>query len=140
MADGSEHVLFAEGGRRLQLAISGGSWLAGDRLLTEVLPDPAVTAGRLLALRRLADLRCHRTLRPALYPPDPRGARLLQVLRALHGRLAGATFRDIAAALFGEVRTDRDWGDAGGCLRDQVRRAVARGRALMEGDWRRLLR
>lgn len=140
LADGSEHVLFAEGGRRLQLAISGGSLLAGDRLLTDALPDPAIAPARLLALRRLADLRHHRTLRPVLYPPDARGARLVGVLRALHGWLAGAAFRDIAIALFGEARVDRDWNDPGDNLRDQVRRAVKRGRALMEGGWRRFLR
>lgn len=95
---------------------------------------------RLLALRRLADLRYHRTLRPELYPSDARGARLALVLRALHGWLAGAAFRDIAVALFGKVRVDRDWGDPGGNLRDQVRRAVKRGRCLMEGGWRQFLR
>lgn len=131
--------MFTEGGRRLQLVISGGSLLAGH-LLTEALPDPTVTPARLLALRRLADLRLHRTLRPALYPPEPRGARLVGVLRALHGWLAGAPFRDIAIALFGEVRVDRDWNDPGDNLRDQVRRAVKRGRALMEGGWRQFLR
>lgn len=138
--DGSEHVLFTESGRRLQLAIYGGSLLAGDQLLTEALPGPAIAQARLLALRRLTDLSLHRTLRPVLYPPEPRGTRLIGVLRALHGWLAGAAFRDIAVVLFGEPRVDRDWRDPAGNMRDQVRRAVKRGRALMDGGWRQFLR
>lgn len=139
LADGSEHVLFAQEGRWLQLALLGGSARSHHRWMVDALPDAKLGPARLLALRRLADLRTHGVLRGALYPPDPCGPRLVKVLQALDGWLAGASHSDIAAALFGEARAKRDWRDPGGNLRDQVRRAIKRGRWLMTGGYRQFL-
>lgn len=61
------------------------------------------------------------------------------VLQALDGWLAGAPYRDIAVALFGEARVEADWTDPRRHLRDRVRRAVRRGRALMGGGYRTFL-
>lgn len=61
--------------------------------------------------------------------------RSLQTLDGLH---AGATQREIAQALFGAVVVAERWHDLGE-LRAQVRRLARRGRALMDGGYRRLL-
>ena len=62
------------------------------------------------------------------------------VLQALDGALAGAAQREIATAIFGAGRTKRAWCDAGGHLRDTIRRAIRRGRFLMKGGYLGLLR
>jgi len=133
------HVLFAESGRSLQLEISGDANIDQGILLTPALPPPGMGAPRLLAIRRLADLMTHGQLRPSLYPPERRAPRLARVLQALDGSLAGLPQRDIAIALFGEARVERDWHHPHNYLRDHVRRAIIYGRELMEGGYRRLL-
>jgi hypothetical protein len=134
------HILFAENGRALQVEISGDANFEDRILLTPALPPPGLRAARLLAIRRLADLMTHGHLRPSLYPPERRAARLARVLQALDGSLAGLSQRDIAIALFGEARVDRDWHHPHNYLRDHVRRAIIYGRELMEGGYRKLLR
>ena len=134
------HILFAESGRALQVEISGDVDFENCVLFTPVLSPPKLRATRLLAVRRLSDLMMHRCLRPSLYPPERRSARLTRVLQALDGSLAGTSHRDIGIALFGEARIDRDWHHQHNYLRDHVRRAIAYGRNLMEGGYRRLLR
>jgi hypothetical protein len=71
---------------------------------------------------------------------EPRGHRLQVILRSLDGALAGASQREIAAMLVGEERAEADWIHPGQHLRDRVRRAVRRGRTLMGGGYRELLR
>ncbi|WP_245425718.1 DUF2285 domain-containing protein [Mesorhizobium sp. WSM3862] len=61
------------------------------------------------------------------------------VLRALDESLAGASHREIAEALMGEGRVHSDWNDPRDHLRDRIRRAVSRGRALMDGGYRDFL-
>ncbi|MDE2465914.1 MAG: DUF2285 domain-containing protein, partial [Alphaproteobacteria bacterium] len=82
--------------------------------------------------------RC-RSLRP-LHPLRAQPAtRLYQVLTALDGWRAGLAHRQIAIALFGAARVAREWRDPHECLRDSVRRAIARGRQLSEAGYRRIL-
>ena len=62
----------------------------------------------------------------------------LRMLQALDGSLAGASHRDIATTLFGKRAVTRRW-YADSELRAQVRHLIRKGRALMSGDYRRLL-
>jgi hypothetical protein len=67
-----------------------------------------------------------------------RSERLVLALRALDGRLAGATHRQIAAALFGAGRvTGSAW--ISHDLRDSTARLVRLGLATMKGGYRQLL-
>jgi hypothetical protein len=64
--------------------------------------------------------------------------RLTLALRGLDGRLAGATHREIARALFGNhAIDDRDW--ISHELRDRTARLVRLGFTMMRGGYRRLL-
>jgi len=63
----------------------------------------------------------------------------LRTLQTLDGVLAGASHRELAEALFGAEAVAKRWYD-GSDLRAQVRRLVRRGRVLMLGGYRRLLR
>jgi hypothetical protein len=71
--------------------------------------------------------------------PDLRTQRARMSLRALDARQAGASYRGLAQALFGQERVDiDDWKTCS--LRDTTIRLVRCGVSLMKGDYRRLLR
>jgi hypothetical protein len=135
-----DHMLFLEEGRRLQLAIRGGRG-ARFQLLTETPLDLALVRRRSRLMHRLAALAASGRLLPSLYPPDPRGRRLGLVLRALDGWLAGASQQTIAQAVFAHYDVHADWRrPRGTALRHQIRRMIWRGRWLMDGGYRTLLR
>lgn len=137
---GLQHISFQEAGRSLQLAVSGVDVMQRVCLLTGAVVESGSLRARLSALQCLNDLYSSGHLNPRHFPPEPRAQRLAFVLQALDGWLAGATYREIATALFDRNRVDLDWGDPRGHLRDRVRRAVRRGRILMEGGYRQFLR
>jgi hypothetical protein len=134
-----QDVLFAQEGRFLQLTIFGSVPLSEALLLTPALPSLPYCESRLVAVRRFTDLVKHGTLRPSLYQRERRAPRLMLVAQALDGWLARASYRDIGIALFGAARVERDWSHSGNHLRDQVRRAIGRGRTLADGGYRRFL-
>ena len=139
-SDDLQHALFASSARRLQLTVPSGSNLDRVRLFADAIVPPDLLERRLLLLRRLSDLVTNGDLRDALYPPDPRSRRWRFVLQALDGSLAEASQREIAQALFEPLRVEADWRDPRAHLRDQVRRAVRRGRWLMQGGYLNLLK
>jgi hypothetical protein len=63
---------------------------------------------------------------------------LLLVLRILDANLSGATRDEIARKLSADEYIDEGWSGANQLLRDRVRRAIYRGRALMCKDYRTL--
>lgn len=62
----------------------------------------------------------------------------LRSLQALDGAQAGASQREIATALYGVARVQRDW-TPDGDLRARTRYCIRRARALMAGGYRSLL-
>ncbi|RUX09734.1 DUF2285 domain-containing protein [Mesorhizobium sp. M8A.F.Ca.ET.059.01.1.1] len=138
-AGGDQHVLLQQEGHHLQLALTEGSLLQPARLLTDAVFPVALTTQRLNALACLNHLHVKGKLSARYFPVEPRHRRMCFALRALDGALAGATHRDIAAALFGHARVQADWNDPGDHLRDRIRRAIRRGHSLMNGGYRRLL-
>ena len=104
-----------------------------------VVPLDALFDVRMQAARRLWLASEGRRL-----GPDPatlsktQRVRLVMALRALDGRLAGASYRDIAAVLFGAHRLPaRGWKTHD--LRDRTIRLCKLGFYLMEGGYRQLL-
>ena len=70
--------------------------------------------------------------------PKARRDRLILALRALDGRLADATYREIASALFEDAGvSDRGWKSHD--LRDRTIRLVRFGLGMMRSGYRRLL-
>jgi hypothetical protein len=132
MPNGDHHVLFREAGRSLQLLACGVSLIQPAYLFVDSVIDHRYLEGRLRLLRRLSDLVTRGDLAPRLYPPDPRARRLGLVLQALDGRLARASYREIGVALFGTRRVEAEWRDPRRHQLDRVRRAVGRGRFLMQ--------
>jgi hypothetical protein len=96
----------------------------------------------LFEVRVAAALRLWRALNGRRPGPNPaalsRRNRLILALRALDGRLDGATHREIAVALFGaNAVPKRDW--ISHELRDRTARLVRLGVAMKNGGYRRLL-
>ncbi|MER9133143.1 DUF2285 domain-containing protein [Mesorhizobium sp. M0768] len=137
--DGHQHVLVEDNGRSLQLAASGVSLLEPVRLTSSVFWPPEELKQRLNGMECLNGLRSTGRLKSGFFPTEPRRTRLRRVLRALDGSIAGAPHREIGLALFGRARVEQDWADPGDHLRDSVRRAVRRGRWLMNGGYKRFL-
>ncbi|MHA7774692.1 DUF2285 domain-containing protein [Roseibium sp. M-1] len=133
-------VLLEQAGRSLQLVVNATDMSVPLSLQTNALWPRHLAVGRLTSLEALNALLQTGKFPPRLFPPHPRAKRLAVILQALDGALAGATHRDIALALFGAERVDRDWSDPGEHLRDQVRRAIRRGRYLMTKGYLDLLR
>lgn len=139
VGDGFQHVLFTDGHKSLQLIVSGAGIFEPVRLTSRILWPSAETKQRLEAIAVLNALRQTGRFLPRFFRVEPRCARLRWVLRALDGFLAGASHREIGVTLFGIARIERDWADPGDHLRDMIRRAVKRGRSLMDGEYRRFL-
>ena len=107
-------------------------------------PAVLLPLDRLFDVRVAAVLRLWRALHGRNPGPNPaalseaRVNRLVFALRALDGRLDGATHREIAMSLFGaNAVPKRDW--ISHELRDRTARLVRLGVAMMNGGYRRLL-
>ena len=107
-------------------------------------PAVLLPLDRLFEVRVAATLHFFRVLTgrnsgPHLTALSPaRRVRLMLALRGLDGRLAGATHREIARALFAnDAIDDRDW--ISHELRDRTARLVRLGFTMMRGGYRRLL-
>jgi len=107
-------------------------------------PAVLLPLDRLFEVRVAAVLRLWRALHGRNPGPNPaalseaRVNRLVLALRALDGRLDGATHREIATSLFGaNAVPKRDW--ISHELRDRTARLVRLGVSMMNGGYRRLL-
>jgi hypothetical protein len=105
--------------------------------LNDDLPRRAEAALRLWG--RIAGRAAASHSREPLALTRQRHERLVFMLRALDGHLAEASYREIAEALFGAHRLEREaWKTSS--LRDRTIRLVKGGLALMRAGYRKLLR
>ncbi len=133
------HVLLCEGDRRLQLAVEYCGWLSEDVLLASALASPPTFRRYQRAIACLNAYVFTGHLPKRLFEHQPASSRLVDVAQALDGALSNASHREIAVAVYGERRAVA-WHDSGDHLRDSIRRAINRGRHLMNGGYRRFLR
>lgn len=132
------HLMIRDGGVNYQLWLPGRS--RKSALVAALIPLDAGVARR--ADATLQFWRFMTQVGPRPPPPaaerPQRIKRLIMILRALDGRLSGASYQAIADALFGPGRTTSEpWKTAP--LRDTVIRLARAGFALMRGDYRKLL-
>lgn len=138
---GREHAVFSDGWRRIRLDVHGGSLAAGGVVhLHYPLQGICSLEPKLLPLRRLVAFCRSQRFAATLFPPDRRLPRWIDTLRVADARADGASYREIAIALFGEERTRADWTEGGRSLHSRVRRLVASARAMASGGYRDLLR
>lgn len=111
------------------------------------LPDGPVAAvtlidqfmqDRIVALFRFRDAALHHHNSPDKRITPQRRQRLIESLRAIDGRQAGATYQEIAGAVFGaEPVNSITWKSTP--LRDTIMRRVRTGFTLVSGGYRTLL-
>lgn len=111
-----------------------------DAALAILVPLDADLPARLDAALRFWRRLSHVAVDPPGTLTPQRRARLVETLRALDARLAGASTRETASALFGapNVPAGPEW--KGHDLRSRTKRLVVAGLALMNGGYRDLLR
>lgn len=95
---------------------------------------------KILTLRRLIALCRLGRFSNQLHPPERLAPRWIAALRVHDARCAGATQREIALGLYGDVAVRRDWGKGSDILRLRVQRLTRVARRLAEGGYRTLLR
>jgi hypothetical protein len=137
-ADGRHLIVRSTDGDDLRLLVSDPS----DRPLAVVLPlDNDLPTRAAAALRLWAHMLGQGAT--AKSEPQPltrqRRDRLVLMVRALDGHLDRASYREIAEALFGTDRIEREvWKTSS--LRDRTIRLVRNGVTLMRTGYRKLLR
>jgi hypothetical protein len=134
-----EYWLIDEADGRLPAVLLDGA--RGGTPAAVVVPldaDFATRADAAARLWRLATGRPRRLSRDRL--TRQRRRRLALTLRALDGRLAGATYREIARLLFGATRVPAGAAWKTHDLRDRTIRLVRTGLDLMQGGYLNLLR
>lgn len=110
-----------------------------DGPLVVLVPFDADTLGRIEALTRFWRAWQHQPVPPDTRITAQRRRRLRLVLRAADGRDSGASYREIAIALYGGPRVDADpWKTSP--LRDTVIGLVESAASLIAGGYLQLLR
>ena len=138
--DGHEHLLLSDGVHHLQMEVTAGSLLDGPVRFRYELSGFRHIEAKTLTLRRLLLLRRLGRFPLGLFPPERRARRWAMALQAYDGVRAGASHRDIAAALFGEKVVQEDWSGRSHYLRLRVQRLIRTADKLVKGGYRDLLR
>jgi hypothetical protein len=135
-SDGTYFVVRNETSRITAVMVAGA---AAASPLAALIPLDASFPARSAAALRLSRMLSQGQLQPAPDPLTPqRRQRLRLALRALDGRLAKATYRELAQVLFGGPQDSDQWKTHE--LRDRTIRLVRIGFDLMRGGYRALLR
>lgn len=137
---GIEHVLIGDPGHHLRFDVIEGSVLDGPVRLHYQLADGCALPARILTLRRLLALEHLGRFPRLLFPPEPRAIRYMRALQAFDGKRAGATNREIVAALYGDRLVQADWQNGPNYLRSRLQRALRFAAVLVQGGYRQMLR
>jgi hypothetical protein len=138
---GTEHIVLQSQRHTITLRSQGMSVIDAPVNLSFLIHglSSIATAPRLLRLARsLLDPNSDAKLQQP--GPAPWYPKLREALLALDGDLAGATQREIAAVLYGQHIADEAWRCGNFSLKQRVRRAIAKGRALSAGGYVDLLK
>lgn len=138
--DGAVHLLLTDSGRAIQLMWKGADMLNDRVTLTAPIALFSGSDRERMTMRRLWDLQQRGSISDHLFAPHPNSERLKMALQALDGRLTGASWRRVAAALFGEPTAAEAWAGSSRFLLDKTRRLYWRGEAYMEGRYLEFLR
>ena len=133
---GEEYVLFRDAERAATLRLEGsraGLGAVNVTFLIRDLPDPQPLAERFRTFRRLIAAP-----RPEVRPSRTRLFHR-DALIALDARLVGLSHREIAVLLHGADAVRSSWSRSSGSIRERVRHLLARGQALRDGGYRKLL-
>lgn len=133
---GDQHVLVADGPRRLRFAVTSGDVLQGPVRLGFTLPGPEISAASLPGVQALLALLDSGRLPARPGDGEGRARRWLRAIQALDARRAGASQRQIAALVFGEERAAEDWNGPSDYMRMRVHRLVRSAEKMAAGGYR----
>ena len=137
VADGTYFRCDIGHGRSLHLLRLAG--VDADAPLAVVIPLDADGLDRIEAATRLLCALMRRGVPPDRRVTERQRQRARRMLQAIDGRMSGASYRDIARAIYGTDRVgDEPWKTS--ALRDAVMGFVRDARAMIGGGYRRLLR
>jgi hypothetical protein len=139
-APGIEHVLISDGFRTIRLDVAGDSLARGPVRLCFAISGPRGAAPKVLVLRRLLHLAETGHFSRGLHRPDTRARRHVLLIRASDALEAGASQREIAAALLGPAPAATNWRIEAPSLRSQAQRLVRGARTMASEGWLDLLR
>jgi hypothetical protein len=138
---GVEHALLSDGWHHIRLDIEEGRISGHDWVRLEYRLAGLASAEAMLGpLHRFLGLCRLRRFSPGLFPRDPRIGRGLEVLRIGDALEQGASQREIAMAIAGEERFEREWAGPSDALRSRVRRLIHQAREMADGGYRSLLK
>lgn len=135
---GAEHFTFNNGHSCLGFDIFAGSVLAGPVTFKVAVSDLSIANRQFATVQRLLALHRNPTVN-ADVRRSSRNNRIVAALRVSDALSDGASYRQIAVALFGEKRVKDEWAGASDSIRLQVRRLAALARHMAGGGWRTLL-
>ena len=137
---GIEHVCLSQSGRSIQLVCSGASILSDDVTFYIAYADLRDSKQKLLTLERLIALDRTGEFPSRLFKPHPRARTIRFALQALDGDLAGVRHRKIAETILGAEAVAAGWSGGTRHAKSQFYRYLYYGRALIEREYRTLLR
>ncbi len=136
-----EHIALSDGWHRIRIDVVEGTLVEeGPARLDYLLSGLTCIDAHVLTLRRMLGLWRTGRFTRMLYPPEPSLPRRLETLRIGDAIAAGASYREMATALYGEAVVRAEWKGRSDFLMSRVRRRVAEARAMAAGGWRSLLR
>ena len=131
-----EHLLIRTTTRSVILRLHGA----------HVIDSPVVLTFQVPGLAKARPLGALLTALPDLLSAAPRHAKqsirqtlMRNALMALDGRRAGASYRDLAAIIYGTRVADEAWKNQNRSLKDRLHRALTFGIAMRDGGYRKLL-
>lgn len=137
---GREHVALSDGWHRIRIDVVEGTLIEdGPARLDYLLSGRTRVDAHVLTLRRMLGLWRTGRFTRMLYPPEPGLPRRLETLRVGDALADGASYREMAVALYGEDRVRADWKARSDFLMSRVRRRATEARAMAAGGWRTLL-
>ena len=137
---GREHVALSDGWHHIRLDVVDGSLVEeGPARLEYLLSGMTRVDAHILTLRRMLELWRTGRFSPRLHPPEPGLARRLEALRVGDAVAAGASYREMAGALYGEDLVRSEWRARSDFLLSRVRRRAEEAARMAAGGWRALL-
>lgn len=136
---GGGHLLISDGLRSIRLDVLAGTITEGPVQLRFRF-DGLASAERLMPpLRRFLSLCRTNKLNGSIHPREARAGRWVQMLRAHDALAAGASQREIAAALLSGEAGQRQWRVLAPSIRSQAQRLARRARQMASGGYLGLL-
>ncbi|UUL82551.1 DNA -binding domain-containing protein [Sphingomonas qomolangmaensis] len=138
---GREHVALSDGWHRIRIDVVEGTLVEeGPARLDYLLSGLTQLDAHVLTLRRMLGLWRTGRFAGTLYPTEPGLPRRLETLRVGDAIAAGASYREMAVALYGEQLVGSEWKGRSDFLMSRVRRRVEEATRMAAGAWRALLR